>query len=218
VTSFELPVLLTATDHVLLVEQDRKKIVPSGEVGQMKRTMVAMFAVMFAMGCDSAPTDTDPSFASGNPSGSADGKLRCFTGGGGKCSVTGSGAKLAVGIGGYAGVYYKNTAVGGMPLSDVTTMSFNYTGGPLAGGSPRFSIPIDETASATTAPAHAFISNGCVPNVVDAFVCEVNYKAQTHTGWNAFAAANPLYVLSHDIPFVIVDQPGNFVISQVVIN
>jgi len=180
--------------------------------------MISMLAVMFALGCDSALTDpTAHSFAATNPSGFADGKLRCFTGGGGKCSVTATGAKLTVGVGGWAGVYYKNTAVGGLAIGNVQQMSFTYTGGPLAGGSPRFSIPIDETVDATTAPAYAFISNGCVPPVVDALVCDVNYKNQTHTGWAAFAAANPGYRMSHDIPFVIVDQPGNFVITEVVV-
>jgi hypothetical protein len=182
--------------------------------------MISMLAVMFAFGCDSAPTDpTAPSFAATNPSGLADGKLRCFSGGGGKCSVTATGAKLTVGVGGWAGVYYKNTAVGGMPLSAVEGMSFHYTGSLPAGGSPRFSIPIDETANATSAPAYAFISNGCVGGVVDAFVCQVNYKDKTYSGWKAFAddVANQGFFLSNDIPFVVVDQPGSFVITEVVI-
>jgi hypothetical protein len=186
----------------------------------MKRTMIGMFAVMFAMGCDSAPTDsTDPSLAAGSTKGGWNGKLTCFSDGGAACTTSATSATLTVGAGQYAGVYYKNTAVGNTPIGDVAALSFAYTGGPLAGGSPRFSIPIDETAGATDAPAYAFISNGCALNVVDAMVCEVNYKAQTHTGWAAFAAAlgNENFVLSNDVPFVIVDQPGNFVISKVVI-
>jgi hypothetical protein len=45
----------------------------------------------------------------------------------------------------------------------------------------------------------------------------VNYRDETHNGWAAFATAHPAFVLSNDIPFVVVDQQGNFVISKVVI-
>jgi hypothetical protein len=184
----------------------------------MKRSMLAMFAVMLAMGCDSAPTEsTDPSLAAGSTKGGWNGKLSCFSDGDATCTTSGTSATLAVSNGQYAGVYYKNTAVGNTPIGDVAAMSFAYTGEPLAGGSPRFSIPIDEEPGATTAPLYAFISNGCDPNVVDAFVCEVNYGAGTYANWAAFAAAHSDFVLSNDIPFVIVDQPGNFVISKVVI-
>jgi hypothetical protein len=179
-----------------------------------------MFAVMFAMGCDSAPTDsTDPSLAAGSTKGGWSGKLTCFSDGSATCTTSGTSATLGVGTAQYAGVYYKNTAVGNTPIGDVAALSFAYTGGPLAGGSPRFSIPIDESAGATTAPAYAFISNGCAAGTVDAFVCQVDYKGVTYNGWEAFAAAlgNQNFVLSNDIPFVIVDQPGNFVISKVVI-
>ena len=47
-------------------------------------------------------------------------------------------------------------------------------------------------------------------------MCQVNYKDETHNGWAAFATAHSAFVLSNDIPFVIVDQPGDFVISKVV--
>jgi hypothetical protein len=184
----------------------------------MKRTMLAMFAVMFAIGCDSAPTDsTDPSLAAGSTKGGWSGKLTCFSDGSATCTTSGTSATLAVAAGQYAGVYYKNTAVGNTPIGEVAAMSFAYTGAPLAGGSPRFSIPIDEVAGATSAPAYAFISNGCPADQVDAFQCEVNYKASTYANWTAFAAANAAFVLSNDVPFVIVDQQGNFVISKVVI-
>jgi hypothetical protein len=184
----------------------------------MKRTMLAMFAVMFAMGCDSAPTDsTDPSLGAGSTKGGWSGKLTCFSDGSATCTTSGTSATLAVSAGQYAGVYYKNTAVGNTPIGNVAAMSFAYSGGPVGGGSPRFSIPIDESPGASTAPDYAFISNGCAPDVVDAFVCQVNYGASTYANWTAFAQGNPSFVLSNDVPFVIVDQPGNFVISKVVI-
>jgi len=184
----------------------------------MKRTMIAMFAVMFAMGCDSAPTDpTDPSLAAGSTKGGWNGKLTCFSDGSATCTTSGTSATLTVSAGQYAGVYYKNTAVGKTPIGNVAAMSFAYSGAPVVGGSPRFSIPIDESLGATTAPAYAFISNGCAAGVVDAFVCQVDYKGVTYANWSDFATQNSGFVLSNDTPFVIVDQLGTFEISKVVI-
>jgi hypothetical protein len=82
---------------------------------------------------------------------------------------------------------------------------------------PASAIPIDESEGAITAPAYAFISNGCAAGTVDAFVCQVNYKDETHNGWAAFAIAHSAFVLSNDIPLCHRGPAGDFVISKVVI-
>ena len=74
----------------------------------------------------------------------------------------------------YAGVYYKNTAVGNTPIGEVAAMSFAYTGEPLAGGSPRFSIPIDEVRGGHNDSGLRLHIERLRYGKVDAFVCQVD--------------------------------------------
>jgi hypothetical protein len=161
-------------------------------------------------------------------------KLQCFDGttdGGfnGTCTLTADGAVLNATDGdanpnnNYAGVYILKSNLEGRALSHVHNLSFGYAGSTASGGSPRFSIPIDENGDGTT-EAYAFIDTlGCndgSPNAgtLDAIKdssCLVAYGNTVYANWAAFAEANPSYQVADAIPFVIVDQPGAFTVTDV---
>ena len=125
----------------------------------------------------------------------------------------------------YAGVYYAESSLSGQDLEDVSA-SFSYAAGPgttATGGAPRLSIPIDEDGDGTT-EFYAFVDTlGCnngSPNVgtlsLSDPTCTVAYGGGgSWVSWAAFAAANPTWTVSDDLPFVIVDQPGIWTITNV---
>lgn len=147
--------------------------------------------------------------------------LRTF--GTGDVTRDGSTFTIVNDAGEYAGVYVKpqNPAKNqrGFLLS-AADFSFSHSGD-TAGGAPRFSIPIDEDGNGTT-EAYAFIdANSCGNTGVvstNASNCVVYYGAGVYANWDAFAAAHPTYRISEDIPFVIADQPGTYVISNPVMS
>lgn len=166
--------------------------------------------------------------------------LLCFSGttdGGfnGTCTLTASGAILNTLDGdtnpnnAYAGVYYAESSLSGKPLATVTA-SFSYaafTGTTASGGSPRISIPIDEDGDGTT-EFYAFAdtlgcNNGSANNgtlSLSDSTCQISYggDAATHPGyanWALFAAAHPTWKVSDALPFVIVDQPGQWTVNNV---
>ncbi len=166
--------------------------------------------------------------------------LLCFSGttdGGfnGTCTLTASGAILNTFDGdtnpnnAYAGVYYAESNLSGRPLATVTA-SFDYAaaaGTTASGGSPRVSIPIDEDGDGTT-EFYAFAdtlgcNNGSANNGTLSLgdpTCQISYGGDpaTHPGyanWALFAAAHPTWTVSDDLPFVIVDQPGLWTVSNV---
>lgn len=100
------------------------------------------------------------------------------------------------------------------PLSHVR-FSFN-SSGTVAGGAPRFSIPIDANGDGT-ADGFAFLDvNNCGSTFVStaSSTCKVFYTTEVHDNWAAFAAAHPTYrVLGY--PFVIADQPGDYFVYDV---
>jgi hypothetical protein len=159
-------------------------------------------------------------------------RLYCFSGtedGGynGTCTLTADGAVLDTTDedtdpnNNYAGVYVGNSKLDGLLIGDVEKLSFGFAGGPVVGGSPRLSIPIDEDGDGTT-EGYAFVDAvgcndgaGTVDAVGDAS-CLVSYGSGTYANWAAFAAANPAYRIASDrVAFVIVDQPGEFTITNV---
>ena len=162
-------------------------------------------------------------------------KLLCFDGtsdGGfnGVCTLNEDGATLNTIDGdlnpnnNYAGVYIQNTNLDSRLLSHVHNLSFTYDGSVATGGSPRFSIPIDEDGDGTT-EAYAFVDTlGCndgspssgTLDVIRDSTCLVAYGSTVYANWDAFASANPTYRIASDaLTFVIVDQPGLFDISDV---
>ncbi len=162
-------------------------------------------------------------------------KIQCFDGttdGGfnGTCTLTAEGATLDTVDGdadpnnAYAGVYLQNSNLDGKLVSKINKLAFTFDGSGAAGGSPRFSIPIDEDDDGTT-EAYAFVDTlGCndsSPNsgtldAIDDPTCLVAYGATVYPNWAAFASANPTYRVASDaLSFVIVDQPGEFTITNV---
>lgn len=152
-------------------------------------------------------------------------KLVCF----GSCTLDTKGAKgsatLDTSAGGAAGVYYEgyNNSIYGVLLSQVTQLSFTYTGTPTA-GSPRFSIPVDEDNNGS-AEAFAFVGANLCNNgagLVDAIndpTCDVNYQSVDYANWAAFVAAYPAARVSFDINylFVVADDVGIWTVNNVTI-
>ena len=103
-------------------------------------------------------------------------------------------------------------------------MSFSYEGSDVAVGSPRLSIPIDTDGNASW-DDFAFIDTiGCndgsaETGTLDAIndpTCTVNFGSTAYPNWAAFVEANPTYRIADDaLSFVIVDQPGDFTITNV---
>ena len=141
--------------------------------------------------------------------------LQAFGTGG--VTIAGDGATLVNDAGQYSGVYLKSKSQSSKALAAVD-FSFEYAGA-TAGGAPRFSIPLN------TGPDHyAFIDalNCGTPGLVSTedTTCKVflNFSGESFANWNAFAAAHPTWkVASSGIPFVIADQPGEYVISDIVL-
>jgi hypothetical protein len=99
--------------------------------------------------------------------------------------------------------------------------------GDVAGGAPRFSIPIDTDGKAATVEFYAFLdAAGCggisnVPKTVstDSSTCAVNAGTESFLNWAAFAAAHPTYRIAPGWhPFIIADgTPGSYVVSDIVL-
>jgi hypothetical protein len=158
-------------------------------------------------------------------------RLYCFQGvddgANGTCTLTKDGAVLDTTDGNanpndnYAGVYVGNSKLEGLLIGEAEKLSFSYTGGPVVGGSPRFSIPIDEDGDGTT-ESYAFADAvGCSDDVGTVDVtgdasCLVSYGGVTYANWAAFVTANPTYRIASDaVTFIIVDQPGDYTITNV---
>ncbi len=189
-------------------------------------TITAMFALVLT------------SSAAGNPASDNGNKLQCFSGttdGGynGTCQLIKNGAYLNTydfdsdPNNSYAGVYILNNNVDGKLLSEVNKLSFTYSaedGTTTTGGSPRFSIPIDENNDGTS-DGYAFIDAvGCTNgtstmgtvDVINDATCTISYNNVGYANWSAFVTANPTFrITANSIPFIIVDQPGAFTITNV---
>jgi hypothetical protein len=148
---------------------------------------------------------------------------------GGHCTLnaSGTGATLDNTVtgpdGSYSGVYYAVSSINGAVLSDVSNLSFNYTGTPTA-GSPRISLPIDTDNDGDTefyisiAAFHCNNGAGLVDPMNDA-TCTIwsNLDGTTPLGsnWDAVVAAHPTWRVSDDLPFIIADDPGLWTVSNV---
>lgn len=124
---------------------------------------------------------------------------------------------LANDPGEYSGVYLKSKSQSGKKLANVS-FSFSHGGG-VAGGAPRLSIPIAD-GSPRSADHYAFLDaiNCGLTGVVDTDSpnCAVFFGSEWFANWDAFAAAHPTYRIKPGrIPFVIADQPGTYVVSDV---
>jgi len=147
---------------------------------------------------------------------------------GGHCTLnaTGTGATLdnsvPVGSGDYSGVNFATSSLSGKSLSQVTDLSFTYTGVATA-GSPRISLPIDTNGDGTT-DFYAFIgafycNNGAgLVDPMNDTTCTIFYTGGPVAGypnWAAFVAAHPDWSVSNSVPFIIADDPGLWTVDNV---
>ena len=124
--------------------------------------------------------------------------------------------------GAYSGVSYAHSSLSGKLLSEITALSFTYTGTPTA-GSPRISLPIDTNNDGTT-DFYAFIGSfycndgaGLVDPIHDT-TCTIFHTGGPDAGyanWAAFVAAHPTWRVSSSVPFVIADDPGIWTVGNV---
>jgi len=177
-------------------------------------------------------------------------RLRCFTGqtdepgvAGGECTILPGGGSALLSTFPcptqfqycYAGVYMAHEPIMGEPIGAVTNLHYSYTGGPISGGSPRFSIPIDLNGDGATdqficAPGPTFCylfafadSQTCdtehsgTVNVITDATCPISLNSgPSWPNWAAFVAANPGAKVGADlVTFIIADQPYNGTISNI---
>lgn len=122
----------------------------------------------------------------------------------------------------YGGIYY-SASPHTSTLSQLHYSFKNLADGQVAGGAPRWSIPID-TDSNTTVDNYAFLDvNGCGGSAgvntavsTDKANCHVNFASTDYANWAAFYTAHPGYKLATDgnVPFIISDQPGKYHITK----
>lgn len=143
-------------------------------------------------------------------------KLRTF--GTGDVSISGGTVTIDNGSGHYGGVYRASRSLSSKPLRAVH-ISFT-SSGDVAGGAPRFSIPLNTGQAESVAP-YAFLDvNNCGSNVVstDSDNCRVfiNFNGESFADWDALVAAHPTWrVKPGGIPFIIADQPGTYIVSNI---
>lgn len=89
--------------------------------------------------------------------------------------------------------------------------------GAVAGGAPRFSIPIDTDGDGSE-NGFAFLDvNGCGGNSLvstESATCSVFFNSETFANWDAFVATYPNYQ-ALGWAFIIADQPGAYIISNI---
>jgi hypothetical protein len=157
--------------------------------------------------------------------------LLCFSGTtdgstyGGVCTLNASGTGATLNNtggdtdGSYSGVYYATSNLSGKLVSDITQLSFDYSGDAATAGSPRISLPIDSNNNGTT-DFYAFISGSqCgVAGHVDIHNagCLIFYTGGPVSGesWATFSA-HGWKVATDNVPFVIADDAGIWTVSNV---
>ena len=128
----------------------------------------------------------------------------------------------------FGGVFINSKSLSGKSLSEVV-VSFVSTGD-VAGGAPRFSLPIDTDGIGSTNNGYAFLdAAGCgatvgTNNTISTTVttssldCHVNFNSVAdYPNWKAFAAANPTYRIGPGfIPFIIADgTAGTYTVNSI---
>jgi hypothetical protein len=143
-------------------------------------------------------------------------KFKTF--GDGTVSISGGTATLVNDPGEFSGIYLRSR--GSAKWVKSVHMSFRYTGS-VAGGAPRFSIPLD-TDRDNAVDGYAFLDalncgdSGLVST--DDSDCKVflNFSSESFANWDDLVAEHPRWrIPPRSIPFVIADQPGTYIVSRV---
>ncbi len=128
-------------------------------------------------------------------------------------------ATLDVGVGGYAAVYRVGEAPFGDRLWRVKVGFVASADSTVAGGAPRFSLPIDTNHNGTW-DLFAFIDiNSCAGDhwvSTENPVCSVYVGSEHFANWAALAAGHPTWRMArHQRLFIIADAPGHYVLSNI---
>lgn len=143
----------------------------------------------------------------------------------GTVTATADSATIVNDAGEYGGAYLQSRSQSGKPLDEVV-FEFRNDGGDVAGGSPRFSLPIDTDSNGSTSNGYAFLdvagcggtSGGTTLVSTQSATCAVNFNTVDYPNWATFAATNPTYRIAPGyIPFVIADTPGSYAIDGIVL-
>jgi len=155
----------------------------------------------------------------------ANGQLQAF--GTGTVVITSADSATIVNTTGqYGGVFLNSKSQSAKPLNAVS-FSFVSTGD-VAGGAPRFSIPIDTNGVRGTVEGYAFLdAAGCGATVgpnttvsttvsTSSLSCAVNFQSVDYANWATFAADNPTFrIAAGAIPFIIADVAGSYAVSSI---
>jgi hypothetical protein len=151
--------------------------------------------------------------AAGTSGAAPKGQLKTF--GTGEVTTANNSATIVIEVGEFGGVFEQSTGQQGKLLKDVT---FAFTSrGDVAGGAPRFSIPINDGLFDPNGD-YAFIdAAGCGATVGDNPgnvatlvstqnpACHVNFHGVDYANWAAFANSNPTFRIAKSTPFIIAD-------------
>jgi hypothetical protein len=154
-------------------------------------------------------------------------KLQTF--GTGEVSVAGASATIVLSDANqYGGVYLNSKSQGGKTLNQVTFGFISKRD--VQGGAPRFSLPIDDPATALKGDGFAFIDAANCGALVGPGTatqkvttenpdCKVFYGDQSFANWATFADANPTLITTPGaIPFIIADgTAGTYAVSDIVL-
>ena len=130
-----------------------------------------------------------------------------------------------MGDGGYAFAYLSPAAAWDKNLGTIDALSFTYSGSTPVGGSPRFSLQIDEDGAAgpndPNANPYVFIdalncNNGAgLVDVINDPTCLIWYGTTSYENWDAFAAAYPNATVY--FAFVVVEHESTYTINNLTI-
>jgi len=144
-------------------------------------------------------------------------KYRTF--GTGQVSISGGTATIRNDPGEYGGVYLRHGNQGLKRIRAVH-MSFRYTGS-VAGGAPRFSIPLDIDGDRLV-DGYAFVdAQNCGDTgrvSTDDNDCKVflNFGSESFANWDDLVATHPTWRLPRNaVPFIIADWEGTYHISNI---
>ena len=136
----------------------------------------------------------------------------------GVATITGANATFVNDPGEYSSVYLKSKSQSNKLLADVD-FSFTSTGG-VAGGAPRFSIPLNTGTSETPYAFIDVLNCGATAGVVstNSPTCQVFVGNEQFANWDALVAAHPTWrIASGKSPFVIADWEGTYAVENIVL-
>jgi hypothetical protein len=146
----------------------------------------------------------------------ANGKLLTF--GTGNVSINGGTVTIVNGANQYGGVYLNSRSLSSKKLRAVHISFVSHDD--TAGGAPRFSIPLNTGHTETVTP-YAFLDvNNCGSSLVSTSNshCKVflNFSSESFDNWADLVAKHPKWRMAKAaIPFIIADQPGHYVVSDI---